>query len=155
MGTGSALDAVPVSIPAYGRYLVPILLNMGHCGSGHAFALVRAVVTGVRTLLAMVVLVLFALHRASLTNLRANTTELGGKGRTPTHEGGRRPAHLGAVVIEGNALGQHGQLRFLQAGARTVLAGLRAAHTGFNTRTVGLISHDIPPWAVGSIRQPS
>lgn len=110
--------------------------------ASHPTALLSAALAGFGALLAVVVLVLAALGCTGLTNFGADAANLLRELRTAAHERGGVPAHLGAVFIEPDALGHHGDILFAQAGVAAVFTRLGAADTGFDTALV-VLSHRV------------
>ena len=87
-------------------------------------------------LLAVFVLVLGALVAARLAHVRAGAADLFCQFAAARHVAGGKAADRGAVHVEGNAARHHLDVGLLQAGRRTVVAGVGA---GVARRNAGLV----------------
>jgi hypothetical protein len=103
---------------------------------GHLPAFVGATPARLRTLLAVIVLVLGALVAACLAHVRADATDLFCQITAAGHVPGGEAADGSAVHIEGDAARHHLDVRLLQAGCRTVVTGVGA---GVARRDAGLV----------------
>ena len=112
----------------------------------HLAAFVRTTLAFVGATLTVIHLVLPTLGSAGVTNVRAHPTDFLGKLRTATHEGGRRPADLGAVVVQPNALSHLGDILLAEACVAAMLALLRATDAGLHACLIFLIEVDPKTW---------
>src|SRR5262245_49881264 len=94
--------------------------------SRHAAALFRAAMAGFRTAPAVLVIVSFAFATADFTHFSARAADVVGKVRAAAHEGGRRPAEGGTVLVKPDAVDQSGEVAFAQTSLRAMFAFLRA-----------------------------
>src|SRR5262249_37360367 len=95
-------------------------------GTCHAAALLGAGPARLGATPAVILLVLGALRAAGVTDLRADAADVVHEVRPPAHVSRRRPADLGAITGQPNALGHLLHVGLVQAGVGTVLALLSA-----------------------------
>jgi hypothetical protein len=95
--------------------------------------------------LAVIRFVLATFLAASLTDIGTDFTDFVHEPRAAAHERGGRPANLGAVLVEPNALGHLFHVPLAEARVGTVFTFLGTAYAGFDTRLVFLVSHHRTP----------
>jgi hypothetical protein len=100
---------------------------------------------GVRAALAMLGFKLTAFDGARLANVGADSTKLLHELRTPAYVSGRRPANLGAVLVEPNALGRFADVPLVEASVGAMFAFLGTAYARLDARLMLLVSHSNTP----------
>jgi len=85
--------------------------------------------------------VLAALGSARVAYVGAHSANVLHEPGIAAHEAGGRPADLGAVVVEPNALGHFGNVLFPKAGIRTVLALLSTVDASVDTILMFFVGH--------------
>jgi hypothetical protein len=86
-------------------------------------------------------LVLAAFRPARIADLGADTANVLQEPRIATHEGRSAPANRRTVPIQPNTFGHFFDVLLVQTRICTVLALLRAADTGLDTRLMFLMAH--------------
>ena len=119
----------------------PSFLAGSDRSTGHPPAFFGTLLACLGAPLAMIDLVLAALRAAGFANLRANAADILHKPRIPAHKGRSRPADLGAVFVQPNALGHFLHVLLAQAGVGTVLALLSTAYACFDAGLKLLMAH--------------
>ena len=105
-----------------------------------------AVAAGSRALLAMVHLVLRALHAASVASFGAKLADALGKLRATGHFAHRERADIGAAPVELDAAGHHLDVFLVQARGGTVFTGVHALMTRLNAVFVFFVGHVVLFW---------
>lgn len=108
----------------------------------HTTALVGALATRRRALPAVIHVVSLALLGARIATLGADPTDCRCELAAAAHEAGGRAADGGAIDVQGDTARHTADVRFLQTGGRTVIAGDRAIVTGVDAGLHGLVRHD-------------
>jgi hypothetical protein len=92
--------------------------------------------------LAVVELMELAFRHAGFTDFGAQPARFGGEVRLASHEVHRRPAKLGAIVIQANAFGELGGVGLAPTGFSTKVTFARTPQTRFDTCLELIVHHN-------------